>query len=142
MRRSILVPVGALTLVLGSVLALRGQGRTEMPHGDLKIDCGQCHTPERWVPVVKPPAFHHDSTGFRLQSAHAQVSCRGCHRTLVFNRVGTACADCHKDAHRGEMGFQCESCHTPTTWTNQSEMFRAHGRTRGARTSRCARWAR
>jgi len=130
MRRSILVPVGALTLVLGSVLLLRGQGRTDMPHGDMKMDCGECHTPERWVPVDKPPTFRHDTTGFALQSAHAKASCRSCHRTLVFDQVGTACADCHKDAHRGEMGFQCDACHTPTTWTNQREMFRVHDRTR------------
>jgi nitrate/TMAO reductase-like tetraheme cytochrome c subunit len=130
MRRSILVPVGALTLVLGSVLLLRGQGRTDMPHGDMKMDCGECHTPERWVPVDKPPTFRHDTTGFALQSAHAKASCRSCHRTLVFDQVGTACADCHKDAHRGELGFQCDACHTPTTWTNQREMFRVHDRTR------------
>ncbi len=130
MRRSILVPAGVLTLVLASVLLLRGQGTTDMPHGDMKIDCGECHTPERWVPVDKPPTFRHETTGFALQSAHAKASCRSCHRTLVFNQVGTACADCHKDAHRGEMGFQCDACHTPTTWTNQREMFQVHDRTR------------
>jgi hypothetical protein len=47
MRRAILVPASALALVLGSVLLLRGQGTTEMPHGDIKLDCGECHTPER-----------------------------------------------------------------------------------------------
>ncbi len=129
MRRAILIAlVAALALV--PVLALRGQSTSDQPHGDLKLDCAECHNPERWVPVDKPPTFRHDTTGFVLESAHAKASCRGCHRTLVFNRVGTACADCHKDAHRGELGFQCESCHTPTTWTNQREMFRAHDRTR------------
>ena len=78
----------------------------------------------------KPPTFRHDTTGFALESAHAQVSCRDCHRTLVFNQVGTACADCHKDAHRGELGASCEACHTPTTWTNQREMFQVHSKTR------------
>jgi len=66
----------ALALVLGSVLLLRGQGRTEMPHGDMKMDCGECHTPERWVPAGQAATFRHDTTGFALQSAHAKASCR------------------------------------------------------------------
>jgi hypothetical protein len=129
MRRPILAAFVAV-LVIVPVLVLRGQSTSDEPHGDLQLDCAECHNPEKWVPVDRPPTFRHATTGFVLESAHAKVSCRGCHRTLVFNRVGTACADCHKDSHRGEMGFQCESCHTPTTWTNQREMFRAHDRTR------------
>ena len=66
MRRSILVPAGALTLVFASVLLLHGQGATDMPHGDIKIDCGECHTPERWVPVDKPPTW---------QRAQARPAC-------------------------------------------------------------------
>jgi hypothetical protein len=128
MRRSTLAAALAL-LALAPAAAARAQSPDE-PHGDLQIDCAECHNPERWVPVDKPPTFRHETTGFALQSAHGRVSCRSCHTTLVFNRVGTACADCHKDAHRGEMGFQCDSCHTPTTWTNQREMFRFHDRTR------------
>jgi hypothetical protein len=128
MRRLILA--GAASLVLVPVLVLRGQSTKDQPHGDMSRDCSECHNPERWTPVDKPPTFRHDTTGFTLHSAHAQVSCRGCHKSLVFNRVGTACADCHKDAHRGELGFQCDSCHTPTTWSNQREMFRVHDRTR------------
>jgi hypothetical protein len=129
MRRPVLV-VGVAILVLAAVPTLRGQGGAEPPHGDLQIDCAECHNPERWVPVSATPTFRHDQTGFTLQSAHATATCRSCHRSLVFSQVGTACADCHKDAHRGEMGFQCESCHTPTTWTNQREMFQVHNRTR------------
>jgi hypothetical protein len=80
--------------------------------------------------VEKPPIFRHDTTGFELKASHAQVSCRGCHHSLVFHQVGTACADCHQDAHRGELGFRCAWCHTPTTWTNQRDMFQVHSRTR------------
>lgn len=129
MRHAILAgSVAALVLV--PVLALRGQDASDQPHGDLQLDCAECHNPEKWVPVGKPPTFRHDTTGFPLQSAHAKASCRSCHQTLAFDRVGTACADCHKDAHRGEMGFQCDACHTPTTWSNQREMFQVHSRTR------------
>ena len=125
-----ILPIFAMGVALVSVLLLRAQGAERSPHGDLAIDCGECHTPEKWAPVDHPPTFRHDSTGFALESAHRQVSCRGCHRSLVFHEVGTACVDCHKDAHRGEMGFQCDACHTPTTWTNQREMFQVHSRTR------------
>lgn len=130
MRRPILAGVGAVFLFLVSVLLLRGQTASESPHGDLRIDCGECHTPERWVPVDEPPTFRHDSTGFALLGAHAGASCRGCHEVLVLNRVGTACVDCHRDAHQGELGSRCEWCHVPTTWTNQREMFQVHSRTR------------
>lgn len=127
MRRSILVAAGTL---LVATIPLFGQDGDDEGHGDLSIDCEECHDPESWVPVDDPPTFRHDSTGFALEGNHTEVSCRRCHRSLVFNRVGTACADCHQDAHRGELGFRCESCHTPRTWTNQREMFVSHSRTR------------
>jgi hypothetical protein len=129
MRLPILA-AGAAALVMVPVLVLRGQSTSTQPHGGLQLDCAECHSPEKWVPVDQPPSFRHATTGFELRSAHAQVSCRGCHRTLVFSQVGTACADCHQDAHRGELGSRCEACHTPTTWTNQREMFQVHSRTR------------
>jgi len=126
-----LLATGAVMLVLApGVLLLRGQSATEHPHGDLKIDCGECHGPDRWVPLQKQMTFRHQTTGYALESAHAKASCRSCHRSLVFNHVGTACMDCHQDGHRGELGSACESCHTPSTWTNQGDMFRVHNRTR------------
>ena len=78
MRRPVLV-VAATALALAPVLVLHGQSTSDQPHGDLQLDCAECHNPEKWVPVVKPPTFRHETTGFALQSAHAQVSCRGCH---------------------------------------------------------------
>jgi hypothetical protein len=100
------------------------------PHGKLDQDCGECHSPERWTPVARPSKFRHETTGFRLEGAHGQAGCRDCHRTLVFDHVGTACADCHKDAHRGELGSRCEACHLPVSWTNQTQMAQVHNRTR------------
>jgi len=98
----------------------------EQPHGDLRIDCGQCHTADRWTPVLKMPGFRHESTGFALHSAHAQAA----PATARSSSARWACADCHADAHRGELGFRCEACHIPSTWTNQREMFQVHNRTR------------
>jgi predicted CXXCH cytochrome family protein len=127
MRTKVLLTL-AVVLSFLPVLFLRAQG--ENPHGNLQIDCGDCHTRERWTPVASVPKFRHQSTGFRLEESHARVKCRDCHRSLVFNRVGTACIDCHKDAHRGELGSRCEQCHTAKSWTNQREMFQVHSRTR------------
>ena len=127
MRKPILA-LGLLALV--PVLAIHAQSAKEQPHGNLDKDCGDCHSAERWTPVAKPSKFRHESTGFRLEGAHGQASCRACHGSLVFNHVGTACADCHKDAHRGELGSQCESCHVPASWTNQTQMLQVHNRTR------------
>jgi len=127
MRKPILA-LGLAALV--PALAIHAQSTREQPHGSLDKDCGDCHSAERWTPVTKPSKFSHESTGFRLEGAHGQASCRGCHGSLVFNHVGTACADCHKDVHRGELGSQCESCHVPASWTNETQMRMAHGRTR------------
>ena len=65
MRKSLL-GLGLLALV--PVLAiLRGQGPREQPHGNLDKDCGECHSPERWMPIVKPSRFRHETTGFPLE---------------------------------------------------------------------------
>jgi hypothetical protein len=100
------------------------------PHGELAGDCSTCHTPAGWSPLRKPLPFDHRGTGFPLDAAHAQASCRDCHQKMVFSQVGTACADCHRDAHRGELGARCDACHTPESWTNRQEFFRVHNRTR------------
>jgi hypothetical protein len=123
--------LGLGALVFLPVLYPRVQAqRGDSPHGDLAIDCGECHTPEGWTPLREPSAFDHAQTGFPLQAAHAGIACRSCHRSLVFHETGTACADCHADPHRGELGVRCEGCHSPRTWSNQREMFQAHSRTR------------
>lgn len=117
-------------LGFASRLQAQAPSRIPSPHGTLDLDCAECHTSERWAPVLRTPIFRHESTGFVLQASHSQVTCRSCHRSLVFSRVGTACVDCHMDAHRGELGTVCENCHSPRTWSNQREMFQVHNRTR------------
>lgn len=130
MKRRLLLGLGVLAGCLGPILASRAQDAGGSPHGEQSLDCGACHTAERWTPVVRPSGFQHDSTGFALEASHAQAACRSCHRSLVFSRVGTGCVDCHKDVHRGELGGRCEACHTPKTWSNRREMFQVHSRTR------------
>jgi hypothetical protein len=123
------IRLAALAAGLALAPSARAQG-TGSPHGELPHDCAECHTAEGWTPLTAAPAFRHEKTGFPLETAHAKVSCRGCHGSLVFSRVGTACADCHKDVHHGELGRRCETCHSPKTWSNRSEMFQVHSRTR------------
>ena len=124
--------LGVALVGLGFANRLQAQAPSKIksPHGPLDLDCAECHTPERWAPVLRTPIFRHESTGFLLQGSHSQVACGSCHRSLVFSRVGTACVDCHEDAHRGELGTVCENCHTPRTWSNQREMFQVHNKTR------------
>jgi len=128
MRRAV---AGFLFLLLPIALVARRSASAprEAPHGDLSIDCEQCHNPERWTPVEKT-RFRHETVGLPLIGAHARLRCRSCHESLVFSHVGTACADCHKDAHRGELGSRCEDCHTTRSWSNRREMFAVHSRTR------------
>ena len=122
--------LGALVLALLPAPPLRAQGKTRSPHGALSADCHSCHTSRGWIPVAPRPSFQHEKTGFALVGAHAQASCRSCHRDLVFNHVGTSCSDCHKDPHRGELGSRCDTCHNPRSWTIQPEIMKVHNRTR------------
>ena len=100
------------------------------PHGDIEIDCEECHNPTDWLVIQKSIHFDHDRTGFPLIGAHSQVKCRSCHESLVFHYIGTACIDCHLDIHKNELGFQCENCHTPENWENRQEIFDQHNSTR------------
>ena len=122
-------------LVLGLADARAGPGDPRAEHARAaprQPGQGLWRLPQRRAldPGQKPSKFRHESTGFRLEGAHAQASCRAATRSLVFDHVGTACADCHKDAHRGELGSQCEACHVPASWTNQTQMQQVHNRTR------------
>lgn len=62
-------------------------------------DCGRCHAPAGW----RPAAFDHDDARYRLDGAHQQVACAGCHPAerdergsfIRYKPLGTACVDCH-----------------------------------------------
>ena len=102
-------------------------------HGvDFKLECSRCHTPEHWRTLREPLEFaHHEDTGFELRGAHAEVSCRECHASLVFRQIGVMCADCHTDlVHRGELGFDCAQCHNEFDWTQSANLLLEHQQTR------------
>ena len=71
---------------------------------------------ERLDPGVPEAQLPPREDRFPPRGRPRQASCRSCHKSLVFNHVGTACVDCHKDPHKGELGSRCETCHTPRTW--------------------------
>ena len=77
-----------------------------------KSDCGSCHNEIRWSEV----RFDHDRTGFALEGAHGQTSCRSCHRRDFRAHVADTCAGCHRDRHAGSLGAHCEGCHGETDW--------------------------
>jgi hypothetical protein len=96
------------------------------PHGELSIECSDCHSTAAWSPLREPLEFDHAEVGRPLEKGHATLDCITCHESLVFRFVGTSCADCHEDPHRGELGFDCEACHQPASWDNRRSMADFH----------------
>jgi hypothetical protein len=66
-------------------------------------DCTACHNSRQW----KPSQFDHNTAGFSLSGAHAQVACRDCHTrkesvkgrmVLFYEPTPKDCAVCHGPA--------------------------------------------
>ncbi len=111
-------------------IALVGQSKMLSPHGKIKWECENCHTPRSFHELRKPMEFNHKETGFPLVGRHRNAQCIDCHGSLKFAEVGSACADCHDDAHKGHFGFNCQSCHEPERWHNEKNILEIHA-TRG-----------
>jgi hypothetical protein len=117
-----------ILLVWSSVLLLSSLALAQSPHGDkLKVDCSNCHVTESWSVISKTLRFDHDSTSFPLAGQHAEVSCRSCHKSLVFSDAKTECSSCHRDIHQNTLGQNCSRCHSATTWlvTNINRLHQA-----------------
>ncbi len=100
-----------------------------MPHGDMNIDCDQCHHSETWKVDLNWVTFKHETTLFPLVGGHQSVACRSCHQSLDFSKIGSACIDCHSDVHQGEFGLRCDVCHTSVNWENRQELWENHNST-------------
>jgi len=63
--------------------------------------------------------FAHGITGFDLEGAHAQTTCRACHPGELISEAQAACQSCHAEPemHRGMFAATCESCHTAQGWS-------------------------
>jgi hypothetical protein len=99
------------------------------PHGPIKAECEECHTPAAWTVMRSPAQFDHSQTRFALRGQHAAVACRSCHPSVRFANTSKECRDCHSDVHRGELGTTCERCHSPQTWL-VPDMPQRHAQTR------------
>ena len=110
------------------------------PHGaNLKLDCASCHSPAGWaisaeywknielgkqhrsrttgfLMPLDSTKFHHNKTNFPLTGRHANVDCRDCHESLVFEKTKTDCNSCHLDIHQQTVGNDCARCHTTNNW--------------------------
>lgn len=77
-------------------------------------DCTACHTADGW----KPATFDHALSAFKLEGAHAEVKCDGCHLNNVQQDTPTDCYSCHQqaDEHNSRFGSDCAACHQPTDW--------------------------
>ena len=116
----------AASLLSGISSFAHGQTPGKNPHGDIKIECGLCHTFEAWDKLKNQSEFKHESTGFALIGAHDQLRCVNCHNNLTFTNTAIECADCHTDVHRNQFGIECQNCHTPHSWQNLEDVLRLH----------------
>lgn len=65
-----------------------------------ETDCVRCHVTSSWF----PEKFDHNTTAFRLEGRHAEISCGDCHKTIVsdgksdinFKIEKFLCIDCHQ----------------------------------------------
>ena len=82
--------------------------------GGLGKQCGVCHQPTGWKPVV----FDHNIAAFKLIGAHNGVACEKCHLDNVFVGTPSDCYSCHKkdDHHNGHLGQKCDACHSTIAW--------------------------
>ncbi|MGE5424046.1 MAG: hypothetical protein ACM3N9_01710 [Syntrophothermus sp.] len=88
----------------------------DSPHGkDFKVSCSQCHTSESWKFEKSIYSFNHDKTVFPLTGQHEIVSCRSCHRSLVFSEAPGACNACHTDLHENTVGHEFIRCNTTSS---------------------------
>ncbi|CUS99005.1 Cytochrome c7 [Candidatus Chrysopegis kryptomonas] len=107
---------------------------SQSPHGEIKIDCSNCHTTSEWIPIKEKIDFDHSTTGFPLLDSHAGLNCIDCHKkekdgSLIFSKVESRCSACHFDFHNGNLGDKCQSCHSFKTW-KLYDVVRKHNKSR------------
>ncbi len=95
-------------------------------------DCARCHTSTSWL-VDEIPELH-ESNGFPLSGAHANLSCVECHQSetnLRFDRLGNECLNCHLDNYQQttqpnhqQAGYStdCLECHSPLAFGWNAEV--------------------
>jgi len=107
-------------IILTTVLSYADCFAQASPHGDINLDCTDCHTTGSWTELASPMKFDHSQTGFKLYGEHRNVACKECHAGLKFTNAPRDCFSCHQknyDAsatinHRiAGFGTDCIQCH-------------------------------
>jgi hypothetical protein len=91
--------------------------KDDVHKGNLGASCDKCHSERGW----KFTRFEHDKdTSFKLEGAHASVSCKSCHSTRDDEHFtpGKTCQACHvkDDVHFKSFGQACQDCHNAVNW--------------------------
>ena len=89
--------------------------RKDEPHeGRFGLNCAECHSTDGWSPAE----FDHNLSVFKLEGAHAEVSCESCHINRQYEGTPMDCYSCHQpdDEHAGQYGTDCAACHNPSDW--------------------------
>jgi len=84
----------------------------------LGTNCELCHNSNDW----KKWFFDHDKqTDYKLDGAHTNLDCHGCHLKPVVRKIelDDKCISCHEedDHHLGAFGERCEQCHVTESFT-------------------------
>jgi hypothetical protein len=87
-------------------------------------NCTNCHSEESWSLIN----FDHSKTGFALEGAHQNQTCRKCHFDTSddgtvkqkFAGLTSTCVNCHKDDHMSQFEkdgvTNCSRCHDFSGW--------------------------
>lgn len=102
----------SLILLIFSQTVLFGQS----PHGEIKLECSECHISESWNILRDTLLFDHNQTDFTLEGQHEFTACVDCHEDLVFTDTPNDCINCHTDVHFQTVGNDCMRCHSTSSW--------------------------
>lgn len=96
--------------------------KDDVHQGNNGTACQSCHTTATWQSTT----FNHGSeTGFALNGAHTNLTCKQCHAGALSDPVGSSCNQCHSpDPHAGQLGNNCQQCHNESHW--QSDLTFSH----------------
>lgn len=113
-------------------------------------NCTLCHNVKTWKAVQ----FDHNTTGYKLEYAHAKTSCASCHyrkndngiKTQVFEGTSRKCSSCHKDSHMGQFEVdgqtKCIRCHGTddfhkTIFDHDTSRFKLDGAHKNVKCNEC-----
>lgn len=130
-------------LFLTSLIIIVSLHSQQSPHGQLSLQCIDCHTTATWKALPATMTFNHSTTAFQLYGRHRAAECKACHTSLQFAGTSAQCYECHRKDYESEgfidhqkAGFSvdCLQCHTSDaeSWFASFDHNRTQFPTRGA----------